>query len=139
MPLETIFKGDHKPTHCIAPILNGHRPFSGCCLNGQIDHFAHGVIGWKYLALLDGMANDAIQRFNRIGGVNRFAYVPRVRKEGVEIVPVAAPGFADLRVLLIPLLGKSIQGLQPQFFGPGPGKSSLNQQSLSCSPSRRRI
>ena len=32
------------------------------------------------------MTDDAVQRFNRFGGVDGFAYVARIGKEGVEIM-----------------------------------------------------
>ncbi len=39
-------------------------------VNGQVDHVFRCVIGRKQLALFNHLANHAVQRFNRIGGVN---------------------------------------------------------------------
>jgi hypothetical protein len=44
-----------------------------------------------------------------MGGVNGPSDIVRVIEQGIEIEPLRAPVFADLRVLLTPTLGKFIE------------------------------
>lgn len=67
-----------------------HCPFSGCDHDDHVNLFPHGIIGWEDLALLDGMADDTVQRFDRVGGVDGFSYVVRIGVEDVEIMPGCA-------------------------------------------------
>jgi hypothetical protein len=49
----------------------------------------------EQLALFDHFTNPAVQRLNRVGGINGLPYFWRVGKQRVQIVPVLTSETAD--------------------------------------------
>ncbi len=78
-------------------------------LDCQVDYLLRRVIGWKQLPLFDRFANDAVQRLNGVGRVDHFSFVLRVVEQRVEILPMGAPGVADLEVFIVPSVREFIQ------------------------------
>jgi len=57
----SVRKLDHKAVHRGFPVADGHGPFSGCCLDGQIDHLYGRLIVREHLAVFDGLTDHAVQ------------------------------------------------------------------------------
>lgn len=64
------------------------------------------------MAFLDGFPDNTVKRFNRIGGVNRLADVLGIVEQRIQVLPVAAPAFTDLRVFTVPSLEEGVQRLE---------------------------
>lgn len=90
------------------PITDGHGPFLRRLLDGQINDFFGASLCGKELAFFDGFANNAVERFDGIGGVNCLSNILGIVKQSIQVMPVGTPGFADLWVLAIPLSSKSL-------------------------------
>jgi len=78
-------------------MVDGHGPFLSGRLHGQVDHLDRCLIGGKDLPVPDRLADDAIQRFDCIGGIDHLANIIGVVKQGNEVWPVFAPAGTDRR------------------------------------------
>ena len=91
--------------------MDGHRPFARSLFNGKENHFFGSIFVGKYLALVHRLAHHAVEGFDGVSGVDGFADVRRVSKEGVEVFPVVEPRTADLWVFVIPAFTKLLEGV----------------------------
>ena len=57
------------------PVFDGHGPFFGGLLNSQVDHLEGGTITGKNPSVVNGLADDAVEGLNGVGGVDRTADV----------------------------------------------------------------
>ena len=60
------------------PVFDGHRPFFGSLLNGQVDHLESRTITGENPSVVNGLADDAVEGLNGVGGVDRTADIVRV-------------------------------------------------------------
>jgi len=67
------------------PVLNWHSPLFSSVFDRQVDPLLGGIIAGKYLPLLDGLTNNAVEGFNRVGSVNRFTNVHEIETIGSPI------------------------------------------------------
>jgi hypothetical protein len=84
-------------------------PFLRRLPDRQIDYLHCRVIRGKQLALVDGLADHAVQGLNGVGGVDGPADVLRVLEQRIYVMPVAAPDPTDGRVFLVPAVGTAIR------------------------------
>lgn len=106
---EPITKFNHKSIQRHSPVLNRHRPFFRSLRNGQINHLARRAVAGEDLAAVRGCAIDAIERFNDLGRINRFADFRRVFIDRPQIRPMSRPRFRNLRIQAIPRATKPFQ------------------------------
>ena len=106
--------------------MDWHRPLFGGLINRQIDHLHGGIIVRKQFAAFDRLADHAIERLNRVGGVNHFADFIGIVKKGYQIRPMLAPRRANRGILSVPFFGKAFQ--------PKPGV--MLQMNLDFAPPR---
>ena len=73
------------------PIFDGHRPFFGGLLNSQVDHLEGRTIAGENPSVVNGLADDAVEGLNGVGGVDRAADVIWVVEDGDDLLPVPSP------------------------------------------------
>ncbi len=61
-----------------------------------------GIIGWEATSCFGGFANDAIQAFNRICRIDKFAHGWREGEERDHFLPCASPRWCDGRIFAAP-------------------------------------
>lgn len=91
---DAILELNNKPIQSKLPVVNGHGPFFGRIHDGKVNKFSGWIVCREQLALADDLANDAVQGFDGIGGVNGFSNVLRRVKQGVQVRPVGTPATA---------------------------------------------
>lgn len=80
---------------CGFPITNRHHPLFGNVVERQgkqlVDRFLirEKSLGFEYLA------ERAVERLNRIGGINHLATVRWIVEEGDDVVPVTQPDLGN--------------------------------------------
>ncbi len=116
---EPVTKFNHKSIQRHSPVLNRHRPFFRSLRNGQVNHLTRRVVAGEDLAAFRRCANDAIERFNGIGCINRFADFRWVFVDRPQVRPVCLPRFCNLRIQGIPRVTKPLQFCQRLVFGRG--------------------
>ena len=57
----------------------------------QVDELCRGLVGWEAAARFGIFSNDAIQTFNRFGGVDDFAHGWWEGKKWNDLLPCAPP------------------------------------------------
>ena len=85
---QALFKFNHKSVERRLPVSDCHGPFFWCVLDSRVDDFLRWVIDWKQLALLNRLADNAVQRSDRVSRVNNLFDVSRIFKQCVQVVPV---------------------------------------------------
>lgn len=88
--------------HGLFPVAYRHGPFLRCGLDSKTYHFGSRFITRKEFACFHRFANNAIQRLNRIRGMDHLADIGRKIKERNQVGPVIASGLAYLRIFFIP-------------------------------------
>jgi hypothetical protein len=88
---QALFKFNHKSVERRLPVSDCHGPFFWCVLDSRVDDFLRWVIDWKQLALLNRLADNAVQRSDRVSRVNNLFDVSRIFKQCVQVVPVRMP------------------------------------------------
>ena len=70
---------------------------------GEIKQLQRGIVVGEAAARLDDLAQRAVQRLDRIGGVDHLADAGCKREERHHVFPGPAPGLANRRIALAPL------------------------------------
>tara|TARA_A200000159_G_scaffold158486_1_gene175806 strand:+ start:24190 stop:24465 length:276 start_codon:yes stop_codon:yes gene_type:complete len=91
MLFEAFLEPDNKTTHRLTPVLNRHLPFLTGIFYCSVHHFSSGIVAGEDFPLLDGFTDNAVKRFNGVGGVNCPANIFWVIEQGIEVVPVRPP------------------------------------------------
>ena len=60
----------------------------------------------KYLAIVDRLTNGAVQRFNRVVGINHFVDVLRIIEQGDRIRPVPESTYIYVILSQPPAVGR---------------------------------
>ncbi len=98
MIAQAVTELDNKTTHRQPPVLDRHTPFFRRIPDRQIDNLPHRVICREHFAFFYRGPDHAVQRFDRVCGVDRLADIGWIAEQRIEIFPVRTPAFADLRV-----------------------------------------
>ena len=59
--------------------------------NSQVDHLEGGTITGENSSVVNGLADNAVEGLNGVGGVDRAADVVRVVEDGDDLLPVPSP------------------------------------------------
>ncbi len=92
--VEPFWVQDSKLVACSNPFSDG-----AACLrkaaDRQVDQLGCGVIGWETAARFGCFADDSVQAFNSIRGVDDFAHGGRKGKERDDLLPGTPPARGD--------------------------------------------
>src|SRR6266516_149415 len=89
-------------------LAHGGRPFDSSppaqagILDREIQQLQRRIVGGKAAAGLDDLAQRAMQRLDRVGGVDHLADAGGEREERHDMVPGSSPRLGDRRIALAP-------------------------------------
>ena len=63
--------------------------------DGQIDQLCRGIVGWKAAACFGSFADDAVQAFDGVGGVDDFTHRWWEGKKRDNFLPCPPPDWGD--------------------------------------------
>lgn len=95
-----------------APVLPPPGPFLRDVGHCQVQHFQQTVVRRENRPCFCHLSELTVEALDNICRVNESSHFLRVLKIGAQVWPVFPPGGGNLRVLLVPVLGESVQGLQ---------------------------
>ena len=74
MPFESEWQPalelDGEPIEGLFPVLDRHRPLFRGLLDGQVHHFQRRAVAGENAAVVDGLANHAVERLDGVGRVD---------------------------------------------------------------------
>jgi hypothetical protein len=92
-----------------SPVSDRQRPFSGTLPYSQVNGLHHRIIGGKGKLVFGILTDLAIEVFNQVIRINDGTYFFRIAKENAEFLPVLAPAFDGISVLLLLFSSKILQ------------------------------
>jgi len=87
--LETVLEFDCESVESVFPISDGHRPFLRCSHDRRVDNLQSRITMREDLSVSNRLADDAVERFDRVGCVDHFSNLIGVVKNGDEMFPMA--------------------------------------------------
>jgi len=88
-------------THCGGP-FDRPSPAQTSILDREIEQLQRRVIVRETAARFDDLAQRAVQRLDRVGGVDHLANAWREGEEWHDVVPGSPPGGSDRRIAFAP-------------------------------------
>ena len=89
---------------------DGLCPFLGCLGDGQVNDLGCRLFAGKNLSVSNHLANHAVDAFDGIGGVDRFADLRRILEHRGDVFPVSVPALRNHRISVVPGISEFGQG-----------------------------
>src|SRR3954453_16620112 len=105
----SVFEEYRELAEDVAPVADGPLPLLFHLGQGEIEQLVDRLVGGEVASVLEELAQGAVQRLDRVGGVDDLADVRWKIQEGNHALPVAPPGRRDPGVTAGPLLLERLQ------------------------------
>ena len=82
-------------------MMDGHGPFLLGLVDREVDDLDCRTFAGEYLSVTDDLANHAVDTFDRVRGVDRFANLRWILKHRGDVLPVIPPASGNHRVAIV--------------------------------------